>query len=106
MEKGVVPHNTNQAEQEPVLVIDPSALDFYFEAVLPEIPEVTRKGMRAAIMRGLAAEIKAAEVRAYHKLKVNLFPEWSGVSNPSYTHMVTHDEVEQIIAILTGEQPK
>lgn len=38
-----------------VLSIDPSALDFYFETVLPEIPEITRKGMRAVIMRGVEA---------------------------------------------------
>lgn len=37
----------------PTLSIDPSALGFYFEAMLPEIPKSTRLGMVQAITRGI-----------------------------------------------------
>jgi hypothetical protein len=52
---------------QPLLSVDYSALDFFFDAVLPEVSEHTRRGMRAAIVRGVEARERTARVDEVHK---------------------------------------
>ena len=81
---------------EPELAIDGTALEFYFEAMLPEVPELTRLAMARAIRGGVKALVERDEVAA------QLREHWWITSNVSL-HSISKEQLKHRYRALEAE---